>query len=257
MGYDSERRGSGRYFPWAWGNKQMTRCVARMLWIAPLVCLLLTGCAALGGQIERLFPGPTPLPSDLTSSKPTATPTAAISPAPLAPTWTPLPTATVFAIGALEATPDAAPVVPTVMPVASACAMLWDLYPQGEQLISEWLAWQTQDPPSLEVYNEQLDEWLERWSEHQERLEQVPPAPEALLLVETYQASADRWVRGFECASNALTTLNPACSGQGLALQQEARDLWYRAYDQLIVLCNECASERPTPTATPTATLSP
>jgi len=143
------------------------------------------------------------------------------------------------------------------MPLASACAALWDLYPQGEQLISEWLAWQAEDPSSLEAHKEKLDEWLERWSEHQEKLQQVPPAPEAFVLIDTYLASADRWIRGIECASNALATLNPACSGQGQALQQEACALWYQAYDQLTQLCSACVSDRPAPTATPTVTPAP
>lgn len=236
----------------------MNRRITGALWAAALTCLLLAGCAQVGEQIERFFPGPTPLPSDLTGARPTATPTVLATLAPLAPTWTPLPTATLLGAMAPEAAPEAPPTaMPTTMPLTSACAALWDLYPQGEQLISEWLTWQAEDPPSPEAHKEKLDELLTRWSEHQEKLERVPPAPEALALVDAYLASADRWVRGFECASNALGTLNPSCSGQGLTLQQEACTLWYQAYDQLTQLCRECVSERPTPTVTPTATPAP
>ena len=236
----------------------MNRRIASMLGTAALACLLLVGCAQVGEQIERLFPGPTPVPNDLAGAPPTATPTVAGPAAPLAPTWTLLPTATSLAGPGAAATSETLPTATsTPIPLVSACAVLWDLYPQGEQLVSEWLDWQAHDPPSLEAHTAKLDEWLGRWSKYQERLERVPPAPEALVLVDTYLASADRWIRGFECASNALSTLNPACSGQGLSLQQEACALWYQAYDQLTQLCVECAGERLPPTATPTPTSAP
>jgi hypothetical protein len=102
-----------------------------------------------------------------------------------------------------------------------------------------------------------MDRLLARWTAHLERLESVPPSDHALALIDLYLASADKWIRGFECASNTLATLNPACSGRAVDLHAEACDLWYQAYDRLTQLCTECVSDRPTPTATPAATPAP
>ncbi|MBC7257364.1 MAG: hypothetical protein H5T66_14795, partial [Chloroflexi bacterium] len=104
-----------------------------------IVLLSLVGCQQVSQEWARLTQRPTPITADTPLPTPTLSPTGAPT---RAPTWTPaLPGALLpSALG----TPTATPMVtatPTPIPLEASCAALWDIYPGGEDLVSEWLMW--------------------------------------------------------------------------------------------------------------------
>lgn len=234
----------------------MIRKSAGALLIAAILCSAI-GCDRVVEQVGQLFATPTPYISALKTATPSPTEPSGV----LIPTWTPFPTATTIEMLSIPATvtviPSPSPLAATPIPQEVVCAALWDLYPQGEALVSEWSDWTAQDPSSPEAHKDTVDSLLERWSEYQDRLAAIPSSDETLPVIDLYRASIDQWMLGFTCASNAMTTLNPACGAQAADLQAEACELWYRAYDELAQRCSQCVSERPTPTTTPTATPQP
>jgi len=220
-----------------------------------IVLLSLVGCQQVSQEWARLTQRPTPLTVDTPLPTPTLSPTSAPT---QAPTWTPAPP------GALSpsalGTPTATPMVtatPTPVPLEASCAALWDIYPGGEKLVSEWLMWSATDPPSPDAHKTKLDAFVAAWTQYQERLEGVPVTFETRPIYEDMLAAAEKWRLGFTYASNMLATLNPCCADEALALEQEAQDLWNQAADRLASVCAFCASARPSPTATPTLTPTP
>ncbi len=212
----------------------------------------LTGCDSARQQVTRLFTKPTPTPIAQPTTGATVAPTKA------APTWTPVPTPTLGMASAITTTVvPTATVEPTKVPLELSCAALWDLYPQGEGLVGTWSSWMAKDPPSPEEHKAKLDEILAGWEKFQAALETIPVADEAQPVVALYGQAIERWVTGVTYASNSIATYNPACGQQVEALEAEATDLWYQAWDQLTKLCSCCASARPTPTATPAPTPAP
>lgn len=213
----------------------------------------LAGCQQISEQAARLTRRPTPITVDTPLPSPTPSPTHTPT---VAPTWTPAQPATPLAPGVGTPVGTPAPTAtPTPVPLESSCAALWDIYPGGENLISEWLAWTATDPPSLEKHKAKLDALVTAWADYQGRLKNIPVAPETQPIYEALSAAAEKWHLHFTYASNMLATLNLCCGEEAQVLEKEATDLWNQAYDQLVKVCAFCVSMRPSPT--PTLTLTP
>ncbi len=222
--------------------------------MAGIAVLSLVGCQQVSQEWARLTRRPTPITVDTPLPSPTPSPTSTPT---LGATWTPVPSgAPLLGLGTATATPIVT-ATPTPVPLEVSCAALWDIYPSGEALISEWLMWSATDPPSPAEHKAKLDALVARWTQYEERLEGVPVASDTQAVYEAFKAAAEKWILSFTNASNMLATLNPCCADEALALEGEARDLWNQAYGRLTSVCAFCVSARPSPTVTPTLTPTP
>lgn len=229
----------------------------RWVWMLAICVLVgsLVGCQQISEQAAQLLRRPTPIPVDTPLPTPTPVPTNTLTPEATqipAPPTAPL----VPGLGTPAATPGPT-ITPTPIPLEVSCTALWDIYPGGERLISEWLEWSATDPSSPDEHKAKLDYFVAQWADYQERLEGVPLAPGVQPIYEALSAAAEKWRLRFTYASNMLATLNPCCGDEALVLEKGAIKLWSRAYDALISTCAFCVSARPSPTATPTLTPTP